>query len=309
MKWQGRKKSSNMDDRRNSSSRSSSRNSFRRSSRTGSRLRLPTGGGRSVGGGGIGIIVIVVVVGMFLGVNPLELLSGNVPSNTQTQTSTQSPASTAADDELFEFMAVVAQDTEELWGQVFAQNDLNYAPPTIVVYEQRTSAGCGVANASMGPFYCPADQNVYLDLSFYAQLREQFGAPGDFAQAYVLAHEVGHHVQQLTGVLPEFNRVRNTMSREEANAYSVRIELQADCYAGIWANYASQENLLESGDIEEALNAAVQIGDDTLQERMQGYSVPKTFSHGTSAQRKRWFGIGLKSGDVGQCDTFDTNSL
>jgi predicted metalloprotease len=174
----------------------------------------------------------------------------------------------------------------------------------VVLFSDQVESGCGIADARTGPFYCPADQKVYIDLSFYQQLRDQFGAPGDFAQAYVLAHEVGHHVQNLTGVLPEFNAARQSMSQEEANAYSVRVELQADCYAGIWANYAGQEDLLENGDIEEAVNAAIQIGDDTLQERMQGFAVPKTFNHGTSAQRREWFERGYTSGDVNACDTF-----
>ncbi|MFN4210714.1 MAG: neutral zinc metallopeptidase, partial [Devosia sp.] len=166
---------------------------------------------------------------------------------------------------------------------------------------------CGAADSSAGPFYCPGDSRVYIDLSFYDQLHRQFGAPGDFAQAYVLAHEVGHHIQNITGVLPEFNQRRASMSQEEANAYSVRVELQADCYAGVWANYAGQEDLLDSGDIEEALNAASQIGDDTLQKRMQGFAVPKTFNHGTSAQRKTWFERGYTSGNPGDCDTFSGN--
>lgn len=305
MKWQDRRRSSNMEDRR----RAGGGSPFGRGmGGGGSRIRIPTGRGARAGGGGIGLIIIVLVVGMFLGVNPLELLSGGVPAS-PTQNRTAPPPSSAGDDELFDFMSVVAAETETLWGEVFEQNNLRYEPATIVVYSGRTQAGCGVADASMGPFYCPADQNVYIDLSFYDTLRQQFGAPGDFAQAYVLAHEIGHHVQQLTGVLPEFNAARRGLSKEEENQWSVRVELQADCYAGIWANYAGEENLLERGDIREALNAADQIGDDTLQTRMQGFAVPKTFNHGTSEQRQRWFETGYRTGDVGQCDTFSAAQL
>lgn len=310
MKWRGRKQSSHMEDRRGMGGGIGG-GMFRRSTGGGGpSFRIPTGGtrGGAIGGGGLGLIVIVVVVGLMLGVNPMDLLSGGVtPSSTPQTQST--PTSNAGEDELYQFISVVAQDTEDLWTEVFKQNGLTYTPPTIVVYSGQTSAGCGVAQAAMGPFYCPADQNVYIDLDFYNQLRQQFGAPGDFAQAYVLAHEVGHHVQQLTGILPEFNQRRLTMSQTDANAYSVRIELQADCYAGIWANYAQYQNLLDSGDLEEALNAAQQIGDDTLQKRAQGYAVPDSFNHGTSEQRKRWFGIGARTGDVGQCDTLNAQTL
>jgi hypothetical protein len=173
-----------------------------------------------------------------------------------------------------------------------------------VLFSGGVDTACGAADSSTGPFYCPGDEQVYIDLSFYDELRDQFGAPGDFAQAYVLAHEIGHHVQNITGVLPEFNQRRASMSTEEANAYSVRVELQADCYAGVWASYAGQEDLLDNGDIEEALNAAEQIGDDTIQKRMQGFAVPKTFNHGTSAQRQTWFERGYSSGSPGDCDTF-----
>ncbi|MCB9994373.1 MAG: zinc metallopeptidase [Hyphomicrobiaceae bacterium] len=306
MKWQGRKQSSHMEDRRGAGGTGGM---FRGPS-GGPGFRLPSGGtpGGAISGGGIGLIVVVVIVGLMLGVNPMDLLSGGVTPSQSPQTQ-NAPSSNANEDQLYQFMAVVAQDTEDLWTEVFKQNNMTYTPPTIVVYSGQTSAGCGVAQASMGPFYCPADQNVYLDLSFYDQLRRQFGAPGDFAQAYVLAHEIGHHVQQLTGVLPEFNQRRQRMSETDANAYSVRIELQADCYAGIWANYAGKQNLLDSGDVEEALNAAEQIGDDTLQKKMQGFAVPKTFNHGTSEQRKRWFGIGARTGDVGQCDTLNAQTL
>jgi predicted metalloprotease len=224
---------------------------------------------------------------------------------TSSATSTQLPAE--GEDELADFVGVVVKETEDLWNEQFAAIGENYPEPTVVLFTDQVNSACGMADSSVGPFYCPGDSKVYIDLSFYDQLHRQFGAPGDFAQAYVLAHEVGHHIQNLTGVLPEFNQMRQSMSQEEANAYSVRVELQADCYAGVWANYAGQQNLLESGDVEEALNAANQIGDDTLQKRMQGFAVPKTFNHGTSAQRKAWFERGYRSGNPGDCDTFSGN--
>lgn len=303
MKWQDRRRSGNIEDRR----RQSGRGGFSSRGR-GPRLRIPGGRTAGVGGaGGLGLIIVVVVVSLALGVDPMQFLSGDTTQQTQTSSSSRTGA---GNDEPSQFVAVVLAETEDLWTEVFEQNGLTYELPNVVIYSGRTdAAGCGLANASTGPFYCPADQKIYIDLSFYEVLRQQFGASGDFAEAYVLAHEVGHHVQQLTGVLPEFNAQRGRMSETEANEMSVRVELQADCYAGIWANYAGQENLLERGDIEEALNAATQIGDDAIQERTQGVAVPRTFTHGTSAQRKRWFETGFESGDVGACDTFSASRL
>lgn len=205
-------------------------------------------------------------------------------------------------------MSVVVQENEDLWAKIFADNNIRYEPPVVVLFSGQTRSACGTANAQSGPFYCPGDEKVYIDLAFYEQLRRQFGAPGDFAQAYVIAHEIGHHVQNVTGVLPEFNQARARLSELEANQWSIRVELQADCYAGVWAAYAGQEDLLERGDIDEALNAANQIGDDTLQKRSQGFAVPKTFNHGTSAQRKRWFNKGYKAGNPGVCDTFEVRN-
>ncbi|WP_116654948.1 KPN_02809 family neutral zinc metallopeptidase [Pelagibacterium sediminicola] len=296
MKWQGRKRSSNIEDRRVARGGGM----FGPGRVSGPGMRIPTRGG----GMGIGAIVVILIIGMAFGINPLALLEGTISptGGTGSQTSRELPAE--GEDELADFVAVVVQETEDLWHQVFVENGLEYEPTTVVLFSGQDRSACGLADARMGPFYCPADNNVYIDLSFYEQLHRQFGAPGDFAQAYVLAHEIGHHVQNLTGVLPEFNRARQQMSTGEANAWSVRIELQADCYAGIWANYAGQQNLLESGDIAEALNAAEQIGDDTIQQRTQGVAVPKTFTHGTSAQRRDWFSRGYESGDVGACDTF-----
>lgn len=299
MKWRGRQGSSNIDDRRGQGGF----NPMGGAGGSNMRFRIPSGGGGRGGAGGIGIIVVVVIIAMALGFNPLELLNGQVTPQTGSQP-VNTPAQRAGDDEMAQFVGVVVQDTEDFWTEVFAQNRLTYKKPVIVLFSGSTSSACGLAQSATGPFYCPNDNKVYIDLSFYDQLRRQFGAPGDFAQAYVLAHEVGHHVQNLTGVLPEFNQRRARMSESEANAYSVRVELQADCYAGLWANYAKQQGFLESGDIDEALNAAAQIGDDTLQKKSQGFAVPDSFNHGTSAQRVKWFRTGYSTGDAGACDTF-----
>ena len=298
MKWRGRQQSSNIDDRRGR--RGGFGGGF--SGGTGGRrIRIP--GGRA-SGGGLGLIVVVVLIGMFLGVNPMELLGGSVPSGPSAGSSTSQPARNAGDDELASFVGVVVKETEDMWNKVFDDSGMTYREPVVVLYSGRTSSGCGTADSATGPFYCPNDQKVYIDLSFYDQLRRQFGAPGDFAQAYVIAHEIGHHIQNLTGVLPEFNQARARLSKEEQNEWSVRVELQADCYAGVWAAYAGQEDLLERGDIEEALNAANQIGDDTLQKKMQGYAVHATFTHGSAAQRQKWFERGYSEANPAACDTF-----
>ena len=301
MKWRGRERSSNIEDRRGQAGGFGGPSLGRSGG-----IRIPTGGGSRGGiGGVIGIIVVLGIIWMVTGQNPLDSLTGGSDTTTSSASSQQLP--TEGQDELVDFVGVVVKETEDLWTEVFAASGEDYPEPPVVLFSGQTNSGCGVADARTGPFYCPVDSKVYIDLSFYDELHRKFGAPGDFAQAYVLAHEVGHHVQNLTGVLPEFNRRRQSMSQEQANAYSVRVELQADCYAGVWANYAGQQNLLDSGDIEEALNAAEQIGDDTLQKRMQGYAVPKTFNHGTSAQRQTWFERGYQSGDPNDCDTFSGN--
>lgn len=300
MKWRGRERSSNIEDRRGQAGGLGGIGGLGR----GGRINIPMGGGggsRGGIGGVIGIIVVLGIVWAVTGQNPLDMLTDG-SSTTSSASSRQIP--TEGQDELVDFVGVVVKETEDLWTEVFAASGQDYPEPPVVLFSGSTNTGCGMADARTGPFYCPVDSKVYIDLSFYDELHREFGAPGDFAQAYVLAHEVGHHVQNLTGVLPEFNQRRQSMSQEQANAYSVRVELQADCYAGVWANYAGQQKLLDSGDIEEALNAAEQIGDDTLQERMQGYAVPKTFNHGTSAQRKSWFERGYTSGDPNDCDTF-----
>lgn len=307
MKWRGRERSSNIEDRRSTTGGGFGRggglgyNPFGR----GGGIRIPMGR-RSGGLGGIGIIIVIGIILFAMGINPLDMLTGNTTSVSPGQTSTSVPAPNAGDDELAQFVGVVVKETENLWGEVFQQNNVRYVAPKVVLFTSQIQSGCGVADARSGPFYCPNDQKVYIDLSFYDQLRQQFGAPGDFAQAYVIAHEIAHHVQNLTGVLPEFNAQRASMSQEEQNAYSVRVELQADCYAGIWANYANRENLLEQGDVEEAINAANQIGDDTL---TRGTVQPRNYTHGTSQQRMEWLQRGMQSGDVGQCDTFGNGAV
>lgn len=302
MKWRGRKGSANIEDRRGQRSTRAMRNPLGRSSggrgARGGQFRMP----RTKGG--FVFLAIIVVGALALGVNPISLLNGSIPNSPANNSSTYQPQSNAEQDELVQFVSVVIKETEDMWGKIFADNSRRYDVPKVVLFSNKVRSACGAADASMGPFYCPADQKVYIDLSFYEQLRKQFGAPGDFAQAYVLAHEVGHHVQQLTGVLPEFNKARPRLSKIESNEWSVRVELQADCYAGVWAAYAGQEDLLERGDIAEALTAANSIGDDTLQKQMQGYAVPKTFKHGTSEQRKYWFERGYKEGNPAACDTF-----
>ena len=254
-------------------------------------------------------LVIIGGVLWMMGVSPTTILSmlvggGSVgsPSSTQYETATGSGGS--ANDEMANFVTVVLAETEDVWGQVFANAGQDYPEPTLVLFSRQVSSACGYASSATGPFYCPGDQKVYIDLAFYRELRTRFEAPGDFAQAYVVAHEVGHHIQNVTGILPKFNEMRRSMSELEANRMSIRVELQADCYAGVWAHYTDQKGLLESGDLDEALNAATQIGDDALQRRTQGYVVPDSFNHGTSAQRKKWFSAGYDSGRVEACDTF-----
>ncbi|MDB5529072.1 MAG: flagellar biosynthesis protein FlgM [Devosia sp.] len=309
MKWQGRERSSNIEDRRGQTGGGlgglgGGSNPF---GRGGGGMRLPTGRSGGGIGGVIGIVVVLGLIWALTGQNPIDILTGGSGTSSTATSSPARPLPQAGQDELADFVGVVIKETEDLWTAQFKAAGEVYTPPKVVLFTDSVNTACGAADSSTGPFYCPNDKKVYIDLAFYDQLRSQFGAPGDFAQAYVLAHEVGHAVQDQTGVLPKFNQLRQSMSTEESNAYSVRIELQADCYAGIWANYAGQENLVEQGDFEEALNAADQIGDDTLQKKMQGFAVPKTFNHGTSAQRQTWFARGYKSGDVNQCDTFSGN--
>lgn len=282
MRWQGRRTSSNIEDRR----------------------RGGGSAGRTAGVGGIGL-VIVVLVGLFFGVDITPFLSGGAPQ----QTSAPSGPNTI-DDQAEEFVAVVLADTEEIWGDIFAQSGLQYRPPVLVLYSGQTASACGGASAAMGPFYCPNDQRVFLDTAFFRTMETQLGARGDFAKAYVVAHEVAHHVQNSLGTLDTVNAVRARSSERDSNALSVRIELQADCYSGVWAR-AVQERFgtLERGDVEEALDTAARIGDDALQRASRGVVVPDSFTHGTSEQRQRWFYTGFETGDPNACDTFGTDRL
>lgn len=258
-------------------------------------------------GGGIGAIA-VVLLSLYFGVDPrpfLQLLQGAGSPASQAGPELQADAK---NDPLAEFVSVVLADTEETWNATFRQLGRQYEEPRLVLFSGATRSACGLGQAAMGPFYCPGDKQVYIDLSFYRDMRDRFNAPGDFAQAYVIAHEVGHHVQNLLGISGQVQRLRQSVSRTEGNALSVRLELQADCFAGIWAHQADRlRGVLEQGDIEEGLNAASAIGDDRLQKQSGGRVSPDSFTHGSSAQRVRWFKQGFNSGDVDTCDTFDKN--
>jgi len=290
MRWQGNRESSNVEDAR-------------------------TGGGRGgfrVGGGrglSLGTIAIALVAGWIFGINPLTLLGvldGGGPAQVQ-----QAPAGAPPkDDEMARFVSVVLADTEDVWHAQFKQLGSTYREPKLRLFRGSELTACGTGQSAMGPFYCPGDEKVYIDLSFYETLRRQLGAPGDFAQAYVIAHEVGHHVQNLMGITGQMDRMRGRVSEREYNALSVRLELQADCFAGIWAHHNQKsKDILEPGDVDEALNAAAAIGDDALQRKSQGMVVPDSFTHGTSEQRQRWFHRGLQSGSVQDCDTFSARGV
>jgi uncharacterized protein len=284
MRWRDRRRSSNIEDRRSVK-------------------------GTSLVGGGIGTIVIVLAA-MYFGIDPSFLLEGvqsvNVPSDSNTVPGEQD----FSEDPLADMVAVVVADTEDVWNQVFAESNQRYQEPVLVMFRGATRTACGVGQSFMGPFYCPADSKAYIDLDFYTELKNRFDAPGDFAQAYVIAHEIGHHVQHLLGITDEVHRSRQQLSEAEANQMSVRLELQADCLAGIWANRTQREhNFLEEGDVEEALNAASAIGDDRLQQGSGRGVSPDSFTHGTSEQRVRWFRSGLENGDPERCDTFATQNL
>lgn len=286
MKWKGRRSSSNVEDRRSSGSSS-----------------MGGIGGKGIMGGGLGIIILIIIalmggdIGSIL--NPSVVNPGNTPIIQGTQ----------EEDELKNFVSVVLADTEDAWTQIFAENNMTYEKPTLVIFSGSVQSECGTAGSSTGPFYCPADKKLYIDLSFYQDLSQRFGAPGDFAMAYVVAHEVGHHVQTLLGISQQVQKITSQLSQTEANKYLVRLELQADYLAGVWANHAKGQGYLEAGDLEEALNAANAIGDDRLQKNAQGYVVPDSFTHGTSAQRMKWFKLGYQYGDLSHGDTFNTNDL
>ena len=281
MRWESGRRSSNVEDRRG------------------------IGGAGLIGGGGIGMLILVLLVSFITGTNPLELLQ-QMP---QTPAGETGPAGAPpADDQQAQMVSAVLADTEDTWGQIFAQNGSQYQEPVLVLFEGSVQSACGMASSAVGPFYCPADQKVYIDLSFFRDLDRRFGAPGDFAQAYVVAHEVGHHIQTLLGVSSKVNQMRQRTSETQANQLSVLQELQADCYAGVWGNHAGRRDWLEDGDVEEGLRAAAAIGDDRLQRQSQGYVVPESFTHGSSEQRQQWLRRGLQTGDIRQCDTFGTAS-
>jgi len=282
MRWESGRRSDNVEDRR------------------GRRVT------RGLAGGGIGALILVVVATLF-GVDPRLLLQG-VPAGGGETVEPYQP--TPEEERLADFVRVVLGDTEDTWTALFQGAGGTYERPVLVLFSGAVRSACGHADAAVGPFYCPGDRKLYIDLSFYQEMQTRFGAPGDFAQAYVIAHEVGHHVQTLIGVADEVNAARGRVSQEEANALSVRQELQADCFAGVWAHHAQRvRNVLEQGDLEEALTAAAAIGDDRLQRQSQGYVVPETFTHGTSEQRVRWFREGFRTGDTARCDTFQTPAL
>ena len=281
MRWTGRRQSSNVEDQR------------------GRRFT----GGSGMFKGGIGTIAVIVVISLILGKNPLTLLQQvNMDSPSGYTTTEEQYTASPQEEELAQFVQVVLADTEDVWHKLMS----NYREPTLVLFTQNVESACGMASSATGPFYCSADEKLYIDLSFYQDLKERFDAPGDFAQAYVIAHEVGHHVQHLMGITDKVHAMRSQISEEEYNKLSVRLELQADFLAGVWAHHAQEmKNILETGDIEEALTAASAIGDDRLQMQGQGHVTPDSFTHGTSAQRVRWFRKGFDSGDPDQGDTFD----
>jgi predicted metalloprotease len=289
MRWEGNEQSNNVEDRRGGGG----------------------GGGFGIGGGtlGIGSIVIALIGSWFFGVSPstiLNMLSGGSPAQVQ-----QAPSHPPATDKETRFVTTVLGMTETTWGQIFKANGATYTPPVLVLYDGRTSTGgCGTGQAAVGPFYCPADRKVYLDTSFFQLMQQRFKVGGEFTQAYVIAHEVGHHVQNLLGISGKVDGMRGRLSETEANALSVRVELQADCFAGVWAYHTNEaKQIIEQGDVESALAAASAIGDDALQRQSRGEVVPDSFTHGTSAQRVRWFTKGLQTGSVEQCNTFEARQL
>lgn len=279
MKWEGGRRSTNIEDRRG----------------------LGVG---TIGGGGIGMLLIVLAVSCLTGTNPLALLQ--MAEQVAPQQTRSVPTGAPSGDPQAEFVAVVLADTEEAWGRVFQAGGQTYRPPVLVLFENSVQSACGSASSASGPFYCPSDRKVYLDLSFFRELDQRFGAPGDFAQAYVVAHEVGHHVQHLLGLNRQVAEAQQRGSRADANALSVALELQADCFAGVWGHHAQSKQLLDPGDIDEGISAAAAIGDDRL---TKGRVSPDSFTHGTSAQRSRWLRQGLSSGSINSCDTFRANTL
>jgi len=283
MLWKGQRESQNVEDRRGIT------------------------GGRIAIGGGLGTLVILIIA-VILGINPQQLFQV-LPDQSAQPGVESSRSQSPQEEELKRFSAVVLGKTEDVWTDIFRRNGRQYRPPILVLFTCQVQSACGISGAATGPFYCPGDQKVYLDLAFYEELRRRFRAPGDFAQAYVIAHEVGHHVQKLLGISDKVDSMQQSASEAEANRLSVRLELQADFFAGVFARYVKDQGLLEAGDVEEALNAASAVGDDRIQRQSTGYVVPDSFTHGTSEQRLRWFRKGYETGDIRQGDTFSAPSL
>jgi predicted metalloprotease len=301
MRWRGGRRSDNIEDQRGQGLPGG--------------LNFPGSGGggggfRRAGIGGFGLIAVVVLALLF-GVDPSQLLQQlDTGGYVQEPSSSSSSSSSSADPELRDFVSVVLADTEDTWTEQFHEMNQTYTDPHLVLFSGAVQSACGFAQAAMGPFYCPGDQKVYLDLDFIKELGDRFQAPGDFAGAYVIAHEVGHHVQNLLGIMEKVDSVRGRLNEADANQLSVMVELQADCFAGIWANHANRSRqILEDGDVEEGLTAAAAVGDDRLQREAQGYVVPESFTHGSSEQRARWFRRGLDSGELSACDTFNAKQL
>ncbi len=287
MRWRDGRRSGNVEDRRSGG--------------------IPRGA--KAGGAGI---LLLALVGMFFGVDPSVVMNlGEAIQENRPAAQSNAPyQGTPEEQEQAEFVAVVLADTEDVWNQVFKENGLTYQEPNLVLFSGMVESACGMAQAAMGPFYCPGDRKVYIDLAFYKELQQSLHSPGDFARAYVVAHEIGHHVQKLLGTSDQVDQARRRLSKKEFNKVSVRLELQADCYAGVWANRADKmRGILEPGDIEEALNTAGNIGDDRMQKNARGYAVPDSFTHGSSAQRVRWFNQGYTTGDVSACNTFEVRNL
>ncbi len=282
MKWKNRRRSSNVEDNRS--------------------RRI----GRKAGGGGIGVIILALVA-MYFGVDPSVVLNaGKTLSQNNNQSQQQSYQPSASENQLAQFVSVVLADTEDVWNALFKAQGKRYQEPRLVLFTQSVQSACGMAGSATGPFYCPADKKVYIDLSFYEELKSRHNAPGDFAQAYVIAHEVGHHVQNLLGISTKVHQAKQQLSKEKGNKLSVKLELQADCLAGVWANHAQDsKHILDAGDLQEALVAASAIGDDRLQKQSRGYVTPENFTHGSSKQRVYWFKQGFNNGKMNLCNTFE----
>lgn len=315
MRWRGQRQSSNVEDRR---SQGGGLGGIFGRSGGGGRVRMPS---RRGGGLGLGTIVIGLIIAWLLGINPMTLLgmftgggglgdiAGQVVQQPQ-QSNRPATAPSAIDDEMGKFVSVVLGSTEDVWSRKFQAAGSQYPAPRLVLYRGSTTTACGMGSAAAGPFYCPADRKVYIDLSFYETMKRRLGAPGDFAQAYVIAHEVGHHVQNITGTMTKMEQARRQMSKTDYNKLSVRLELQADCLAGIWARESQQaKGWLEKGDLQEAMRAAAAVGDDNMMRQSSGVVVPESFTHGSSEQRMRWFRVGLERGDMRACDTFSARQI